>query len=632
MWTCPAFALQRSGALSDLEVELDTYGRVDTWKWTSNGQLQDGYDLGYNQQGVVTTRDNLKNSAFNEVYGVDKLGRRTSYYREGSTSDSLSWTLDTAGNRYGPRYATDYGLMNEFVDRAAADGWPTTIRLSRNTGGGPLVSLRHDPWGKITAANQLGEMDYDALGRVVDSSIEDTELYYAYDGKRIQEGNGDVLYVWSPVTHQLVLRQLGSERQFVLHDPEGNTTAVTDASGQILERYVYDQDGSYTALKENWSSYLFQEGGSFDTKNTRLDWKFFHGQNLFVLVNQDPVTQFADAGRGGFYVLDDGTAYDPHSGRTIVANSAGVMAGYNAFDPDAGLSGWDRFVVRTAVPTLQFVTIVGSFIPGPIGWISFGTNMALNAAVSIGSGASVGDAAQDAAFDGAITLASVGLVRNGGVILRGATGLAARNPAVTATAVTAVGIGMVGTTSEADGAVGSWLRPAIRALGAGGVRREVSMQLAAINAKRVAEGRAVLSAARERVIRRAMRSELQLQAMVEAMPWHKVIGVGGQYGTHGADLISYNRLTGRITFWDAKYRRRATNLRMSSTFDVGSDRLRNAVAEARKIVGYGRMSGHFSHAEESLLLAALDPKALLSVHTVPFGRARTWVSGTRMVP
>ncbi len=134
------------------------------------------------------------------------------------------------------------------------------------------------------------------------------------------------------------------------------------------------------------------------------------------------------------------------------------------------------------------------------------------------------------------------------------------------------------------------------------------------------------------MIRRAVYSELKLQAMVEAMPWHRVIGVGGKYGTHGADLISYNRLTGRITFWDAKYRSRVTNLRMSSTFDAGSDRLRNAVAEARKIVIDGRRLGYISVPDESRYLTALSTSSLISVRTVPFGRARNWVYDLRSVP
>ncbi len=86
-----------------------------------------------------------------------------------------------------------------------------------------------------------------------------------------------------------------------------------------------------------------------------------------------------------------------------------------------------------------------------------------------------------------------------------------------------------------------------------------------------------------------------------------------------------------MTFWDAKYRGRVTNLRMSSTFDAGSDRLRNAVAEARKIADNAFDAGVLTAAERSSLAAALNSSRPISVRTVPFGRARNWVSDVRLV-
>jgi len=55
--------------------------------------------------------------------------------------------------------------------------------------------------------------------------------------------------------------------------------------------------------------------------------------------------------------------------------------------------------------------------------------------------------------------------------------------------------------------------------------------------------------------------------------------MGDKIGSHGADVISVNIQTGRVTLWDAKYRSAVVRIQQSPTFkDPG--RLQNAIDEA----------------------------------------------------
>ena len=83
-------------------------------------------------------------------------------------------------------------------------------------------------------------------------------------------------YVWSPTyVNDLVLRDRSTngngtfdERIYVQQDANHNVTAITSATGTVLERFTYDPYGTSTALSSSWSAsadtknwlYLFQGG------------------------------------------------------------------------------------------------------------------------------------------------------------------------------------------------------------------------------------------------------------------------------------------------------------------------------------------------------------------------------------
>ena len=65
---------------------------------------------------------------------------------------------------------------------------------------------------------------------------------------------------------------------------------------------------------------------------------------------------------------------------------------------------------------------------------------------------------------------------------------------------------------------------------------------------------------------------------------------GKMQGTHGADVITYNLKTKRITLWDDKFRSAYVRLMPSRTFEDDSRALANAVQEARNAIRASQLS------------------------------------------
>jgi RHS repeat-associated protein len=142
----------------------------------------------------------------------------------------------------------------------------------------------YDAWNRLVAvkngSNTISSYTYDALNRRVteNSSTTQTDLYYNDQWQAIEEqvnGKTQTQYVWDPLTSDtLVERDSNPDsngnltlRLYVQQDASGNVTALTDTSGNVVERYVYDPFGVVTVLDANWNTrgsslyswnYLFQ--------------------------------------------------------------------------------------------------------------------------------------------------------------------------------------------------------------------------------------------------------------------------------------------------------------------------------------------------------------------------------------
>lgn len=85
--------------------------------------------------------------------------------------------------------------------------------------------------------------------------------------------------------------------------------------------------------------------------------------------------------------------------------------------------------------------------------------------------------------------------------------------------------------------------------------------------------------------RNAALAEAQLAQTIQSLTDEVVISYGDVIGTHGADVVSVNMNTGRVTLWDSKFRSSAVSIQGSTTFAPGSSPLQNAVNKAMKEIG-----------------------------------------------
>ena len=107
------------------------------------------------------------------------------------------------------------------------------------------------------------DLAYDALGRCVKRTANGAITYYIYDGEKpILEYNANNALVgfnlYGKEIDEIIERgAYGADNQwhwyFLNQDHEGSVTHLTDASGNVIERYRYDAFGAPTIYAPDWT-------------------------------------------------------------------------------------------------------------------------------------------------------------------------------------------------------------------------------------------------------------------------------------------------------------------------------------------------------------------------------------------
>lgn len=271
-------------------------------------QLKYGYDQAGNRRYRRDEAARAQSAGFDELYGYDGLNRLTSMDRGtlnsgntamvGSPTLAQDWTLDATGNWK----AFDQAVQNALAQTREHNPVNEITGISE-TVGLDWAELAYDANGNTTTIPQPGALDesytgvYDAWNRLVtltdNANSGATVVNYQYDGlhRRVAKTTPSLLgplvrhayfsdrwqvleerlgssttadqqFVWG-VRHvdDLVLRDRFDitpgydNRHYALQDTLFNVVAITDADGDIKERFAYQPYGQSEALDPDYSTY-----------------------------------------------------------------------------------------------------------------------------------------------------------------------------------------------------------------------------------------------------------------------------------------------------------------------------------------------------------------------------------------
>lgn len=306
------------------------------------------YTFTYDANNRRTTRT-LPNGT-TSTYSYDDGSRLTSILTTlgQTTIDSLSYTMDNAGNRTAKtQNATNYSYAYDNIYRLTqatpSSGSPETytydpvgnrltkapdmppntnattqysyddenrltgVQITQN-GNIKQLTFAYDPFGKRISKTIV----QDAIGTDCQSpNVCPRTINYVYDGQNIimeydQTGNITAKYTHGPNIDEPLAVQQGTNTYYYHADGLGSITALSNASGSIVQTYSYDSFGNmtatgnirqpftYTAREYDYATGMyFYRARYYDPKVGRFVTKdpigFKGGINVYAYVNNNPI-------------------------------------------------------------------------------------------------------------------------------------------------------------------------------------------------------------------------------------------------------------------------------------------------------------------------------------------------------
>ena len=326
----------------------------NSWNMLDNHTVSnanaDVYDMSYNYSRgwhLIEKADGIRNTS--DKYSYD------SYYRLKEVKyDFANNTAARTDNFYqdgvhnieqstenGVTYAWGVDKLNRLRDKKVGGNTAVTYKYDKRNnmigedfdGSEPTdISYIYDDLNRLIevkdGSNQtIAEYTYDAFNRRITKTVGSTTERYTYDDWDIVEiSTNSNLYtniIDSGMDRHIAIEVTANNTStlyYFLTDERGNVTALTDANGNILERYRYRVYGDFEILDaqftpkncNNQTCYAtnlhnFLWGGSLYEPETGLYWmrnRYYH-IDMHRFINQDPIGIWGDAnnlGNGFAYV------------------------------------------------------------------------------------------------------------------------------------------------------------------------------------------------------------------------------------------------------------------------------------------------------------------------------------------
>jgi RHS repeat-associated protein len=285
---------------------LDRFGRIidQRWRKTSDSTDRERVKYGFDRASNRVWRENtVASGGQNEfytndgLYQVKSLARGTTFTEASGQRTGISspvweedWNYDPTGNWRGrsTAYLTkvsgsttlnqnrSHNKANEITGISTAFGtsWPNPThdaagnmtKVPRPLSLDLSYDLKWDAWNRLvevknTGGSVVAAYGYDGAHRRVTKLTGSTtrHFYYSDQWQVLEERlntatTADRRFVWG-TRHidDLILRDRGSERLYVLHDAM-SVTAVINTSGAVQERYGYDGFGSVRYMTSAFGS------------------------------------------------------------------------------------------------------------------------------------------------------------------------------------------------------------------------------------------------------------------------------------------------------------------------------------------------------------------------------------------
>jgi RHS repeat-associated protein len=298
----PGIWLDLWGGTSGTFNGLDQFNRIIDQRWqsaiTTTPTDIDRYQYGYDQNSNRLWKANVVGTAavgnLDEGYTYDTLNRLTDMKRgtlsggviTGTPTVQQNWSLDATGNW--STFATAAGGTTNLNQQRTANTVNEITAITETTGPN-WITPTYNPAGNTTTMPQVADPTqsftavYDAWSRTISISNTTGPVgTYGYDGRNrrivkvisgeirhfywtnmwqdVEERVGtsatmDKQFVWGiRYIDELVCRDAATpQRLYSCQDANLNLTAITNASGTVQERNLFDPYGNRTVMNASWT-------------------------------------------------------------------------------------------------------------------------------------------------------------------------------------------------------------------------------------------------------------------------------------------------------------------------------------------------------------------------------------------
>jgi len=269
------------------------------------------------------------------VYHFDRMGNRTNVTGAACSGDyALDGTapgpLDYQMNQYTatPCDARTYDDNGNLLERDTAVG-PVTCQYDYAN---RLVLVQALDSGLGTLA-PVASYRYDALGRRISKAVYSggvtnvTQFFYDHNAVIEERLDGAVFATYLVDDRQLLGLRVSGKDYYLHGDDQGNTVALTDANGGVVERYEYDDYGAVTFLAADGTPLV--DGGGLPVTASPVGnvycWGGFRLDSETGLQNDD----------GSGYVETTSGRYVLRAGVPMRFDQSTGFAGNNPWSPPA---------------------------------------------------------------------------------------------------------------------------------------------------------------------------------------------------------------------------------------------------------------------------------------------------------